>query len=197
MGQVKSAAFPQAFAQHLAKHLAKHVTTAAAELCQVVSESETASPLTCDRCGKACSSMEALTRHRRKHPLGSHEASYVAPGAHDSGLELHNDDVPFNELPNAAANIDVPPGGECPLYDMDQQLQIAEQLINGGSGGGDAVPALAAAATAAPPAVPAMGGVATEMVPLLAQMEAAMQAMQQNLEAMHQALEGQYVEEID
>ena len=42
-------------------------------------------------------------------------------------------DVPEAELPYAAANLDVPPGGESAVADLDQQLQVAEQLREPGA----------------------------------------------------------------
>ena len=41
--------------------------------------------------------------------------------------------VPLPEVPYAAANLQVPPGGESAVAEADQQLQIAEQLQERGA----------------------------------------------------------------
>ena len=41
--------------------------------------------------------------------------------------------VPINELPYAAMNIQVPPGGESVVAEMDQELQVAYQLMEPGA----------------------------------------------------------------
>ena len=41
--------------------------------------------------------------------------------------------MPVEEVPYAAPNIDIPPGGECPVSEYDQCLQISEQLMEKGA----------------------------------------------------------------
>ena len=47
--------------------------------------------------------------------------------------EVEEDGVPLNEVPYAAENIVVPPGGESHVSHIDQQLQVAEQLQEAGA----------------------------------------------------------------
>jgi len=40
--------------------------------------------------------------------------------------------VPIEEVPYAAANVAIPPGGQDPVANMDQMLQVSESLMQTG-----------------------------------------------------------------
>jgi hypothetical protein len=43
------------------------------------------------------------------------------------------DRILLAEVPYAAANLQIPPGGQSDMLEQDQQLQIAEQLLEPGA----------------------------------------------------------------
>lgn len=47
--------------------------------------------------------------------------------------EINDAAVPMEEIPYAALNLALPPGGENPVAEIDQQLQVAEQLGEAGA----------------------------------------------------------------
>ena len=84
---------------------------------------------------------------------GASDADWEQSGADDAPAAsaqkrppLVRESMPVTEMPYAAENLTIPPGGDSRLAEMDQQLQIAEQLADplahaalaDGFGGGDA-----------------------------------------------------------
>ena len=81
-----------------------------------------------------------MTPYRSLHVSPSTVAVHVQPKAPvNRGLTnspaSDDDAVPLEEVPYAAGNIVIPPGGESPVSNMDQMLQVSESLMQPGGQG--------------------------------------------------------------
>ena len=64
--------------------------------------------------------------------VGQHPSLPCINGA--ASPEVLDDGMRLEDVPHAAANIEVPPGGENPVAAAEQQVQMAEQLLEAGAG---------------------------------------------------------------